>query len=351
MERVLAALEPEDREVWQSFLAKRAQKRWTYVYLLVSQPRMSGGRSLIGLTFTLQAGRSTDGTDVRPMIALRHTTAFMRERGGATGNLSAKHVAVLGCGSVGSEVADVLAASGVGTISLVDPEEFEIENVFRHALGRPAVGRYKAKALATELTQKYPGSTVHPYVSKARAWLASSAFRGVDTVVVAIGQPVLERAIGKQIRQSGTACGIVFAWLEPLGIGGHVVSVPSRGPGCLDCIYTDDEGQPSLYSRVTFLAPGQKVSRTLAGCTGRFVPYGALHSRKTALLASEMVLGTLDGVVEVEPKYAYWAGDARAARKDGLVTSTWHDSAREAPLVDVSSRLFERPCQSCRTHE
>ncbi|MBS7690741.1 ThiF family adenylyltransferase [Pseudomonas lalucatii] len=49
---------------------------------------------------------------------------YMRERGGASLELLGKQVAVLGCGAVGSVVADALAAAGVGKLILVDQDEY-----------------------------------------------------------------------------------------------------------------------------------------------------------------------------------------------------------------------------------
>ena len=53
---------------------------------------------------------------------------------GRVANLLDKHIAVLGAGAVGCVVIDTLAATGVGKITVVDPDEYASDNVFRHVL-------------------------------------------------------------------------------------------------------------------------------------------------------------------------------------------------------------------------
>ncbi len=47
---------------------------------------------------------------------------------------SSLHIAVVGGGSLGSEIINILARTGVGSLTLVDPEDFAEENVGRHVL-------------------------------------------------------------------------------------------------------------------------------------------------------------------------------------------------------------------------
>ena len=57
---------------------------------------------------------------------------YMLRRGGINVDLRSKRVAVVGCGAIGSHVAQALAQSGVGTLRLVDDEKLECGNIHRH---------------------------------------------------------------------------------------------------------------------------------------------------------------------------------------------------------------------------
>jgi molybdopterin/thiamine biosynthesis adenylyltransferase len=70
--------------------------------------------------------------------------------------LSQKHIAIVGCGSVGSAVADIAARTGVGTLTLVDPDIISPENIGRHVLTSHAIGQQKVDALAAHLVAINP---------------------------------------------------------------------------------------------------------------------------------------------------------------------------------------------------
>lgn len=65
--------------------------------------------------------------------------------------LSTKHVCVIGCGSVGSAVAEMLVRTGVGALTLIDPEALAPENLGRHLLSRQDLGSPKVKGMQKRL--------------------------------------------------------------------------------------------------------------------------------------------------------------------------------------------------------
>ncbi len=84
---------------------------------------------------------------------------------GAAGlaRLRAAHVAVVGLGGVGSWVAEALARSGVGALTLLDLDDICRSNTNRqvHAL-ETTIGRPKVAAMAERLRAINPDLTVHP---------------------------------------------------------------------------------------------------------------------------------------------------------------------------------------------
>ena len=61
--------------------------------------------------------------------------------------LSTKYVAVVGVGSVGSSIADMLVRSGISRLALIDPDTLSEENLARHVLSSPDLGKPKVTAL------------------------------------------------------------------------------------------------------------------------------------------------------------------------------------------------------------
>lgn len=343
---VLARLTPPQQALWGRLSSSSAKTKSRLVALVLSVPRAAGGRSVIGMTFSIRGGRVETHHSVAPIAMFRHSATYMRERGGASPSLGSKHVVVIGCGSVGSEVADALATSGVGFLTLVDPEALSEDNVFRHVLGRHRITQAKVYGLRDELMVKYPGLQVFPVAADAHSWLAQSDLDNVDGVVFALGMPTLERDLAKRLRTSGRECPLVHTWLEPLDLGGHSVLLRSVGEGCLECVYRNDEGVSTLVPQTAFLAPGQQVSRSLTGCASFFIPYGAIQSRRTALLAAEQMLNAL--TKPYKPTYEFWTGAGVAADNAGLATTQWWKRSKSTSAQTATSQVFGRPCQNCR---
>ncbi|MFC9294422.1 ThiF family adenylyltransferase [Streptomyces sp. NPDC057011] len=76
---------------------------------------------------------------------------FARTRGLLSPTLADSHVLLVGVGSVGSYLAEVLVRSGVGRITLVDPDRVEPANLGRSMFDSRDIGRNKAKATARRL--------------------------------------------------------------------------------------------------------------------------------------------------------------------------------------------------------
>ncbi len=71
--------------------------------------------------------------------------------------LQSAHVLVIGVGGIGSWCAESLCRSGVGHISLIDPDIIEITNLNRQLHTMPSTcGQYKAQVLANRLKQINP---------------------------------------------------------------------------------------------------------------------------------------------------------------------------------------------------
>lgn len=345
IEAIHEKLSPSQLELWSKLVgpSKNSPKQ---LAILVSVSRKSGGRSLVGAVFGANHGMLDSKAEVIPLTVRRHTPTYMRERGGASLELLGKHVAVLGCGAVGSVVAETLAAAGVGKLTLVDNDDYSEDNVFRHVLDPMWIDAPKVLGLKFELERKYPGLQVTSEASTAQNWLKTGAMANLDGIVLAFGAPTIERAFSRYFQAKLFPKPVVFTWLEALDLGGHSVLTWGNKRGCLDCLYRDDEGQTTLHPRTSFLEPNQHVSKNLTGCSSVFVPYGALQAHRTALIAAEHMLRALDS--ETEPSYRFWVGNGTAAAQEGLKTTNWWKVASHTSPAEATSRVFGRPCKHCR---
>lgn len=354
IEAVHQRLTPEQLKLWDQLLgpSKNSPKQ---LALVVSVPRQAGGLSLVAAVFGARAGNIDKSAHVTPLTMRRHAPRYMRERGGASLKLLGKHVAVLGTGAVGSVVVDTLAAVGVGKLTVVDSDEYSADNVFRHLLEPLHIDTPKPFGLKFVLERRYPGLSITPVTTTAQEWVKTANLLQYDGIALAFGAPSVERSFSRVLKDQRYDIPVVFTWLEAMDLGGHSVLMWTKGEGCLDCAYRDDEGLPSQASRTSFLEPNQPVTRNLTGCAGAFVPFGPIQARRTGLLAAEHLLSAMASVAAGDeprkPSYRFWVGDGTAAAKHGLRTTPWFQAARTTSSGEATGMVFGRPCRHCRAPE
>lgn len=98
--------------------------------------------------------------------------------------LLASRVLVVGAGGLGSPVVLYLAAAGVGTLGIVDPDVVEESNLQRQVLhDRERLGRLKVESAAVAVGRLNPDVTVVPYPVRLGAANVLSIMSGYDVVV------------------------------------------------------------------------------------------------------------------------------------------------------------------------
>lgn len=105
---------------------------------------------------------------------------------GETGQmkLKAARVLIVGLGGLGSPVALYLAASGVGTLGLVDADTVDLSNMHRQVLyGTGDIGRAKTEAAQQRLIAANPDATYVAYTEKFTADNAKSLLADYDIIV------------------------------------------------------------------------------------------------------------------------------------------------------------------------
>lgn len=197
-----------------------------------------------------------------------------------------RRVAILGCGSLGSPVAELLARAGVGSIELVDFESFDSDNSSRHLLGLSSLRRGKADALADRLKKEVPAVSVTPRAKTVVSWLASNRNPGeFDLVVDCTGESTVRVLVSRLRTEMLGTCPVVHAWLEPHCSAAHAVFAPSQEP------WPDDDPADRCVNAATF-SSSAKID--LPACGAGFHPYGAADAWQAAGFVAERVLRVLD---------------------------------------------------------
>ena len=98
--------------------------------------------------------------------------------------LSQSHVVLIGCGGIGSPALQYLAASGIGSFTLIDDDVVEESNLQRQTIFTPAdIGRPKAEAAAAWVARFDPALAVTPHTTRITAANAPALLAGANCVL------------------------------------------------------------------------------------------------------------------------------------------------------------------------
>ncbi|MEX2375642.1 MAG: ThiF family adenylyltransferase [Dehalococcoidia bacterium] len=327
-------------------------------YCFFDLPRTNGGSTIFGLKFIAPGTRHPlleGGTaeSVVPVVVRRTDRSFLLPRGGASVSLTDCRVLVVGCGAIGGHVVLELARGGLLRQTLLDPDSFQAENAFRHALGKRYDGEKKAEAMAKELRLQLPYVEVEGIAQDVVGALSSGRIQldQFDLVVAATGNPTVEMFMEGELHRLEQRPKAIYSWVEPMGIGGHAVltGVP-EGRGCLRCLFTARvEGLPDLHNRLAFAEQGVSYGRALSGCGSLHMPFGSLDALRTAEISVRLAIQSLQGEVK-ENVAVSWRGEATEFRGQGHHTTPRYEMDSDKTELKVSD--FDNPrCPVCHGDE
>ncbi|WP_037587248.1 ThiF family adenylyltransferase [Stenoxybacter acetivorans] len=334
----------------QEFSQQRSREFW-----LVFNAQIPSGTTWFGIYFSLK--NSVKGRknlpfknnhlvkwDLEPIDVLTFNKERLMPRSGAEQSLLGKKVMLVGCGSVGGDIADKLAASGIGHITLCDPDTLSLNNLYRHILPPLYVSAPKASALLYSLSSKYPWIEIDDYSSKLLDLRNSNVLSQYDLIILAIGSPTQERIFHDYLLTERIQTPVINTWVEGYGIGGHaVLDIPGK-KGCLRCAYVDaSDYSRGLASNLNFFAPNQNLTKNHAGCGDAFLPYTYIASSQTALIAVNLAVKYLLNKLSNSCKIS-WKGSSEDAISNGFKLSERYNAFNRSLEI---LPLYNNECDIC----
>nr|WP_312023072.1 ThiF family adenylyltransferase [Pseudomonas luteola] len=227
------------------------------------------------------------------MNVLDRTEILSRDLSGVAQNLEGARVVCVGVGSLGSAVALQLARSGVGHLTLIDPDYLVSANLGRHVLGADDLGLAKAEALQERMRKDLPTTEVVAFTTFAEIVMYKNpeVFDKADLVVVTTADWPSEVALWNS-KSNGSSWGLLQAWSEPHTQVGHVLLAPS---GAFDArgLFTENG---DFRHKFTEWPQGGVVA--LPACGASFIPGGSLGMVNIASMVSQAALRALSGGIE-----------------------------------------------------
>jgi len=250
--------------------------------------------------------------------------------------LAQKKVAIIGIGSVGSFVAELLAASGVGSLTLIDNETLTFANAGRHLLGVNSEGTYKSQEVADLLQKRFPHHFITGLISDGQSFLreAAAQHQSYDLILSLAGDWELDCLLNDQYLSplSASCKHVIFGWTEPHAVAGHAVLL-TGGNGCFLCRF-EENGLPKLK----IAKWRQETMLSEPACGGSFQPYGPVEIMVINSMIASLAVDWLLGKASSNLHRVYVSDEARIHETGGEVTSEWR-SLRGAVPGDVSAVL------------
>ncbi|WP_158236215.1 E2/UBC family protein [Geobacillus sp. WSUCF-018B] len=356
----------------QRILKQKRIYRNTKEYILLSVPQPNGYHALVGIElseFKARKGLKNNKSfrhplikvqsdfKLTPLVLKRHHPSYLLQRTIGYDEIHNKHIAVIGLGAVGSRITMELARAGVSKFTLIDDDVLDIDNVFRHELGSERLYFFDQKqhqlqkvpkvyGMYQELKEKYPLIDVEPKVKNILDLIREDIhqFEQFDLIIVAIGNPTVERYFNRVVRTLTDPPPVIFTWLEPLGIGGHALLTLNNGNnGCYECLYTNPfDPDCALYNKASFAAPNQFFGKMISGCQTAFTPYGSMDALQTAILATRLALSVLTGKEKDNPLCS-WKGDSTDFLEHGFKLSKRYELTTE----QLNNTRYHYKAQQC----
>ncbi|HKT29157.1 ThiF family adenylyltransferase [Dyella sp.] len=284
-------------------------------------------------------------SEVRRAEIARFDAAWVHGRGlnQALPKLQAAKVLLLGCGSLGSQVAVRLAQSGVGHLTLVDPDKLSPANVGRHALGVAETGQNKAVALATELRHRF--SHMHAVEGHGVPWQQfyhkhPDLFEAFDLIVACIGEWSAEGPLAEWQRREGGERPVVYGWLDERGTAAHALVLTGNVPG-LSCVLGSD-GNLRVPETIW---QNRGAIQSEPACGTLFQPYGPIDMALAETLVSKLCLDVLIGSVSA-PRHRIYATSTEQLTAAGGKWSDEHLKHRPAGFEGAFE--YDRPIDACQ---
>lgn len=153
----------------------------------------------------------------------------------SAGRAASSSVTVVGLGSGGAAVVQLIGMCGVRSWHLFDPDALEPANLVKHPFLRSDLGRPKSTVMAEWLLDRVPTAVVHDHpVDVFAADVFADAVSASDLVICAVDDPAARAFVNETcvLLRVPCATGVVMR----TGVGGEVYLYVPGETGCHSCM-------------------------------------------------------------------------------------------------------------------
>lgn len=220
----------------------------------------------------------------------RCDTEYLFRRIGLKNRLRDKKILIVGAGSLGSYIISELPKIGVKNITIIDPDDINMENIMRHSLGANYSNYSKVFSMKFDLELEYPEVEVNINKSKFNVDnMQEYNLSEYDLIIIATGGTDYMIKLNKAFKELKIDTPVLFTWIESRGIGVHALAVNYNRTGCFNCLYTNSDTNKAHFSNKNY-----KDELTGTGCGGVINQYGNIVLLKGSAMILNIILDMLN---------------------------------------------------------
>ncbi len=272
---------------------------------------------------------------------------FNRGGCGIKSSIINSSIAIVGCGSLGSPIAMSLLKCGISRFFLLDNDTLEPANVARHVCGiSDSINiPYKSEALCNKMLKHFPHiecatskDEILDLLEKNPKYLDKH-----DISIIAIGNFSVERRLNYLAKKGAIKSPLVFIWMEPFGVAGHMLYLNLASGGCFQCCFDYKKN-----FKFAVAEHEKKYFKKESGCQSSYIPYSNLEIEGFINSVSKEILICL----EKKPQQSYlitWIGNVNDFKSLGYqINDLW---AANLNYSIYRTNIFqEKNCELCKSN-
>lgn len=220
-------------------------------------------------------------------------TIFRRVSGYEVEKLQKKSCLVLGCGSIGSRIAETLIKSGLGNLALIDKDEMRAGNVSRHVLGLDYIGQNKAEGLKQFLHKRNPDANIgaFPWDILGAPEVLSELINRTDLVVSCLGNDAVELFVSGAALSTQRPALFCRSYLQGR-LGQTLLYCPPQHRACFNCASMYLESVDCAIPSVPDVSYEELVGLD-GDCGSAFIPASGIDLDLVSLHGARIALAQL----------------------------------------------------------
>ncbi|MBR0065799.1 MAG: ThiF family adenylyltransferase [Paludibacteraceae bacterium] len=225
-----------------------------------------------------------------------------------------------GLGSIGSNLVYYLNSEQNVSFVLADDELVTVDNIGRHFLGFPSIGKSKAEEMKRYICSLRPERVAFAFQESIEQILFSNKMvsNTPDALFLCTGNTNAERYILEKLKDYLPEYPIFILWLEPYAIAGHMVYInPTDG---ISSDFMAGLYPNNLIAESEYNSEDKTFTKQESGCANSYTNYGGSD---VVLFLSAMYPIIQKLLQEPIKSTCYrWVGNIDIAKEKGILLST-----------------------------